>query len=200
MGTTFKTYGVGGAAGVADKLELSANYSRLDVEGENGNVWRIGGKYQVLNQKKNGFDLALGGSYEKASGTLIDDIFSDDLTHWNAFAAATKAFNQGSSRAAVKGTLGVRWDRFSNSYGNESKASVYAGADVPLTSTGELSLVGEVGSKIIDYSGTPYAIGLRYHPKQTDFTLAAGFGKTGFLSQYVNKGGFFVQASYNFGK
>lgn len=199
-GTSFKTYGIGGAAGVADKLELSANYNRLSAYGENANDWRIGGKYQLLSQREKGFDLAVGGNYERASGTLTDDYFGDDLTHWNAYLAATKAFSQGGDRAAVKGTVGVRWDRFSADGESDSKTSVYAGADVPLTSTGELSLIGEVGSKIFDYAGTPYAIGLRYHPRESSFTVGAGYGKSNYLSQLDDKSGFFVQASYKFGK
>jgi hypothetical protein len=188
-------YGIGGAIGLADKLELNGNYERLSASGEHINDWRIGGKYQVLNQKEKGFGLAVGGGY----GQIQE--YGEHVNHYNLFVAGTKAFNTSSNRAPVEGTLGLRWDRLSAYGESESKFSVYAGAQVPLTRTGEVSLIGEVGSKMFDGLSTPYAIGVRYQPKQSGFNIGAGFGRPSFISQEPGLNStFFVQAGYQFGK
>ena len=190
--------GAGFAFSPLDKLELSANTDRLSVEGEHLSTSRLGLKYQFINQADKGFDVAAGVNY--GSVYVLDQ--------WTVYAAATKAFNLSHNRAPVKGTLGVRWDRFSEYGYSESKASVYGGAEVPLTSDGKFSLVGELGSKIFDYGQSTYAIGLRYHPQASGFSIGAGYGRiasSGIGSILAAESGenfhnFFVQASYNFGK
>lgn len=194
-GYHFNTYGIGGAIGLADKFELSANYNRSSIEGEHGDTWRIGGKYQILQQADKGFDLAVGGNYEK-----IDFFGESDLTHYNAYVAGTKAFSTSTTRAPIEGTLGLRWDRFSDSGFSTSRASVYAGANVPLSSDGKFSLVGEFGTKIIDGGDNPYSIGLRYHPKGSGFSVGAGFGRPSLLNDEVDKSSIFAQVGYQFGK
>lgn len=181
-----------------DKLELSANTDRLSVGGEHISSSRLGLKYQFINQADKGYDVAAGLNY--------GSVFIYD--QWTLYAAATKAFNLSHNRAPVKGTLGVRWDRFSAYSQSESKASVYGGVEVPLTSDGKFSLIGELGSKVFDYGQSTYAIGLRYHPQSSGFSLGAGYGRianSGINALLVSGSGenfhnFFVQASYNFGK
>jgi hypothetical protein len=200
-GDSLKNYGIGGAYGVADKLELSANYAHYSAFSESANEWRVGAKYQLFNQREKGFDLAVGGNYANASGSLVDDGFNGSLKHENLYVAATKGFGYSESRAPIKATLGLRWDHFSADGDSTSKASVYAGAEVPLSSDGQFSLIGEVGSKIADYASTPYAIGLRYHPKNSQFSVGAGFGRPSYISQDPGAGTtLFAQVGYNFGK
>jgi hypothetical protein len=193
-GTHFTTYDIGGAVGVADKLELSGNYGRVSVEGYHDNSWRVGAKYQLLQQADKGFDLAVGGNYGN------EGFIEGDLDHYNVYVAGTKAFNTSSNRAPIKGTLGLRWDRYSAYGDSTSKFSVYAGADVPLNRTGEFSLVGEVGSKTIDEAETPYAIGLRYHPNKSGFSIGAGFGRPNLLNSVYGGTTWFAQIGYAFGK
>jgi len=198
---SLKNYGIGGAYGVADKLELSANYAHLSAYDESANQWRVGAKYQLFNQRDKGFALAVGGNYSNISGSLADDFFGDNFKHENLYVAATKGFGYSESRAPIQATLGLRWDHYSAAGESDSKASVYAGAEVPLSSDGQFSLVGEVGSKMEDGLETPYAIGLRYHPKSSQFSVGAGFGRPTFFSQIPGAGTtVFAQVGYNFGK
>lgn len=192
-------YGVGGAYGIADKLEISGNYNYLKVSGGgsgHANDWRAGGKYQLLSQHDKGFDLAVGGNYER-----ISQGGGSSLNHYNGYVAATKGFGYSESRAPIQATLGVRWDHYSASGMSTSRASVYAGAAVPLSSDGQFSLIGEVGSKTIDGAKTPYAVGLRYHPKSSQFSIGAGFGRPNIFSQESGANTtWFAQIGYNFGK
>jgi len=194
LGTHFNTYGIGGAIGVADKLELSGNYSRTSVEGYHDNSWRAGAKYQLLQRADKGFDLAVGGNFGN------EGLVEGDLDHYNVYVAGTKAFNTSSNRAPIEGTLGLRWDRFSVPGESTSKFSVYAGAQVPLTRTGEFSLVGEVGSKIIDEAETPYALGVRYQPNNSGLSVGVGFGRPNLLNSVFGGTSWFAQVGYQFGK
>jgi hypothetical protein len=145
--------------------------------------------------------LAVGGGYDRG---LIDNI--------RVYAAASKSFNGSSKRAPIIGTLGVRWDRytdFSSSGPDEktSKASAFAGVEVPLTRDGALSLIGELQSKNIGDPLTassdakfPYSLGLRYHPRNQAFSIGAGVARQGLNTPYESQPRFFVQAGYTFGK
>jgi hypothetical protein len=199
------TYGIGGAVGVADKLELSANFNKLKLNSDLGdtdsNDWRIGGKYQLFNQSEKGFDLAVGANYERIDGEGGND------NHYTAYLAGTKNFASSSTRAPIQGTLGVRWDRVTVPYSDDSsKVSVYAGANVPLTRTGDFSLVAEVGTKTLETiagqdASTPYAIGLRYRPKASGFSAGIGFGRPSIVTQQELVGtSWFAQIGYAFGK
>ena len=53
-------------------------------------------------------------------------------------------------RTPITGHLGVRYDNFDAFGGSADKFSVFAGAEVPITQTGDISAVGEVGTKIAD--------------------------------------------------
>lgn len=198
-GEHINSFGVGFAFSPAEKLELSAGLNRASINGYHLNDSRIGLKYQFVNQAEKGFDVAAGANY----GSLVEGI--DQIT---LFAAATKAFSFSKDRAPVKGTLGVRWDRFSLGSDSMSKGSVFAGADVPLTRDGQFSLVGEVGSKVIDQGQSTYAIGVRYRPKSSGFSAALGYGRLASSGSGAFIGAesgqsfhnFFAQVGYTFGK
>ena len=200
------TYGIGGAIGVADKLELTANFNKFKFKSDFGdnssNLWNIGGKYQILSQSDKGFDLAVGVNYE-----WIDNKDNDHNNRYTAYLAGTKNFATNTNRAPIQGTLGLRWDRVTVPDANSStKISLYAGANVPLTHTGNFSLVGEVGTKMLENikgvgAKTPYAIGLRYHPKTSGFSAGIGFGRPGIVTQQeLIETSWFAQVGYNFGK
>ena len=189
--------GVGFAFSPADKLELSANTDRISADGEHISSSRLGLKYQFVNQTDKGFDLAAGVNY--GSFQIIDQ--------WTLYGAATKGFKISHNLAPVQGTLGVRWDRFSEHSESASKASFYGGVAVPLTRDGQFSLTGELGSKVFDRGQSTYAIGLRYHPKSSGFSVGAGYGRIansgiGLMAgaEGLNSHNFFIQAGYTFGK
>jgi len=189
--------GLGFAFSPMDKLELSANTNRTNANGEHIATSRLGLKYQFVNHADKGFDAAAGVNYGNFEG----------LDQWTLYAAATKGFNISHNLAPVKGTLGVRWDRFSAYGESESKGSIYGGVEVPLTRDGQFSLTGELGSKVFDYGQSTYAIGLRYHPKSSGFSVGAGYGRIANSgigafagAEGVNLHNFFIQAGYTFGK
>jgi hypothetical protein len=198
-GTNDKLYGLYGAIQAADKLEVSAGIDKFnsDYEPWDRSGFDVGVKYQLLNQSEKGFDLAIGAGYDRGLNN-----------NTRVYAAATKAFGN-ASRAPIKGTLGVRWDRFVNfdegfDY-HSSQVSAFAGAEIPVIRNGELSLIGEIQSKNINddfaYGAKfPYAIGLRYHPQGQAFSITAGLQRQGIESPFSNGSNFFVQAGYTFGK
>jgi len=187
------TLSIHGAIQAADKLELDAGYEH-DNDNYNGpgNFWHIGGKYQLMNQREKGFDLAIGGDYGRY--TEAHDYHAN---YYFAYLAATKAFANSNSRAPIKGTLGLRWDKLTdNEDTNSSKTSVYGGVEVPVTSTGEISLIGELGSKRYDDNDAVWDIGVRYHPHNSGLSLGAGVGNPwGFTGTTL-----FAQVGYQFGK
>lgn len=72
---------------------------------------------------------------------------------------------------------------------------IIAGVEVPVTRTGEVSLIGELGSKQYDYSKSVYAIGVRYHPKASGLSLGVGYGRPWGYGHAL-----FAQVGYAFGK
>jgi hypothetical protein len=192
-----KHYGVFGAIQAADKLEINGGVSKYRSDDE---IWdrsgiAIGAKYQLFNEEQKGFALAIGAGHNRAFGR-----------NTNAYIAATKAFGS-SERASVIGTIGARWDRFDFDIdGKSSKASVFAGVQVPITRNGELSVIGEVQSKNLDndFSGDeakiPYALGVRYQPNGQPFSVSAGIQRHGVNTPFERKATLFVRANYAFGK
>lgn len=192
-----KYYGVFGAVQAADKLEINGGLSkyRSDDDIWNRSGFAIGAKYQLLSEKQKGFALAIGAGHHRAFGR-----------NTNVYIAATKAFGA-TNRASIIGTIGARWDRFDlDSDGESSKASVFAGVQIPVTRNGELSLIGEIQSKNIDSdfaadnAKIPYALGVRYQPGGQAFSVSAGLQRHGINTPYERKAKLFVQANYTFGK
>ncbi len=191
-----KYYGVFGAIQVADKLEINGGLSkyRSDDEIWNRSGFAIGAKYQLLREEEKGFALAIGAGHNRAFAR-----------NTNAYIAATKAFGA-ADRASIIGTIGARWDRFDlDGDGESSKASVFAGVQIPVTRNGELSLIGEVQSKNVDsdYADNakiPYALGVRYQPNGQAFSVTAGIQRHGINTPYERKAKVFLQANYTFGK
>jgi hypothetical protein len=209
LGTDYedKFYGVYGAMQVADKLEVSAGIDKFASSGGYPTAWDrtgfdIGAKYQLFNDYKNGVSLAVGGGFDRG---LIDNI--------RVYAAASKSFRDSDKHAPILGTLGVRWDRFtdfSSSGGPDehtSKASVFAGVEIPLTRDGTLGLIGEIQTKNVGDPLTassdarfPYSLGLRYHPRKQAFSVGAGIARQGLNTPFESQPRFFVQVGYTFGK
>jgi len=189
-----KVYGIHGVIQAVDKLELNAGLMHYkDNNNHSTNDWHLGGKYQILNQAEKGFDLAAGADYARYNGSGD----TNSTNNYLLYLAATKSFQASNDRAPIQGTLGVRWDKstYTGGYSSESKASVYAGVQVPVTRTGEVSVIGELGSKTYDDGESVYAIGLRYHPKDTGLSLGVAYGRPWGYGHAL-----FAQIGYTFGK
>jgi len=171
-------YGIVGAIQLADKLELNGGFHHLGGASDL-NQWNIGGKYQIMSQREKGIGVAVGADYSR---------LTDGGGHnFDVYAAGTKAFNLNTDRAPVQGTLGVRYN---DNDGGNSKVDVFAGVAVPLTRTGEFSLIGELGTARVDHGDSEYALGVRYHPQGSAFNVGAG------LARHT----LFLQAGYQFGR
>lgn len=166
--------GIEGAIQLVDKLEVSGG---LAVGDSDGNGWNLGAKYQLFDGSEKGFSLAVGADYFQAGS---GDGHASDI-----YLAGTKAFNISDSRPPLQGTLGIRYNNYSNS--GSSKVDIFAGVDVPLTQ--EFSVIGEVGTQRFDGGDTQYALGLRYHPQGSAFYVGGGFARDTS----------FIQAGYHFG-
>ncbi len=196
-----KYYGVFGAVGVSDKLEVSGgiNRYRTDFDLWQRSDFAVGAKYQLLSNSEKGLNVAVGAGINR---TLQRNV--------HAYVAATKALGNRENRAPITGTVGVRWDRFqADDDFRSTKASVFAGLEVPLTRQGEWSVLGEIQSKNYEnfdpaYTAPvkfPYAVGVRYRPQNQPFSITAGVQRQGIVTAYgEKKPRLFVQAAYTFGK
>lgn len=198
-------YGVYGALAANEKWEINGGINRFDVGKSNWSDWdrngfALGTKFQLLNKAEKSLKVAIGAGYDRAL-----------LSNKYAYIAATKNFKADSSqRAGIVGTLGLRYDRFtdiSQSGPDEasSRVSAFAGVEVPVVKNGDLRLIGEIGSKNTD--GTfgpnpkfPYAVGLRYSPQNKAYSVSAGVMRQGINTPHESRPRLFVQAGYTFGK
>lgn len=157
--THSNSYALSGAIGIADKLELNGGYHRMRW----AKKWNIGGKYQVAQLKDT--KIAVGGDYNKwtkGGGHLAD-----------VYAAATHSFPTQHSNAPIEGTLGLRYNDFTE--GN--KVDVFGGVKVPFTRKGDFRLIGELGSKRYDGGKSQYAVGVDYLSPDRNFNVGVGFGR-----------------------
>jgi len=169
--------GIAGAIQLADKLELNGGFHHLGGDAD-FNQWNVGAKYRILSQSLKGIGVAVGADYSS---------FTDGGGHdFDVYAAATKDFNV-NGRTPIQGTLGARYN---DNDGGDSKVDVFAGVAVPLTRTGEFSLIGELGTARADYGDSEYALGVRYHPQGSAFNVGAG----------IARHTIFLQAGYQFGR
>jgi len=185
-------FSVHGALQAVDSLEVSASYIHYgDKYSYSENNWRIGAKYQILNQQEKGIDLAVGADFLQYNANIDGNAYA-------LYLAATRDFTLKEDRAPIKGTLGLRWDKDDpDGYDSSSKASVFGGVEIPLTRTGQVSLIGELASKSSDHRKSVWDVGVRYHPRGTGFSLGAGYGSIWGLQRGST---WFAQVGYQFGK
>lgn len=187
-GDGLKYFGLFAAGRVSDNIEISGGINKLDAPAgaliDKTGV-SIGAKYLITRESDPaGVRFAVGAGYDHA---LIKNI--------HVYGVATKAFGNAADRAPITGHLGLRWDRFDFPVaGSDSKVSVYAGAEVPLSKTGDFSVIGEVQSKNIDGGNAPYSISGRFRPQGKPFGITAGYQRQGIVSD----GNFFVQLGWTF--
>lgn len=190
LGSSSKLYGLYAAGRVSDNIEVNGGIEKLDASGYKRSGVAFGGKYLFTRESDPaGVRLAAGAGYSRAQ---FDNVYG--------YAVASKYFGSVvDGRVPITGHLGVRYDRFGGGFfGNSNKLSVYAGAEVPVTRSGNLAVVGELQSKVVKFSGAsaPYSLSVRYRPQNQGFSASVGLMRRGILS---NDSRVFAQLGYTFG-
>jgi len=190
-GVDFSQYGIYAAGRIASTIEINGGFSKLSsrpnsVLDQSGIAF--GAKYLFSRESDPaGVRLAVGAGYDRA---LVRN------TH--AYVVATKYLGAVTGeKVPITGHLGLRYDRFrpGNLIPNSSKASIYAGLEVPITRTGDFSFVGELQSRNNEYSrGVPYSASVRYRPKGQGFSASLGLARQGLTGD----NGLFAQLGYSF--
>lgn len=185
-----KDYGIHAAGRIADRFEINGGFSKLDTNGgpNDDSGFNIGAKYLITRESDPaGVRLAVGAGYDRAllRNTYVYLVGSKYLGAING------------DRTPITGHLGLRYDRFDPSGGaaDSSKVSVYGGVEVPITRTGDFSLVGEIQSENNEYAGTdfPFSASVRFRPAGEGYSASVGVQRQG-----LGDTGFFAQLGYTF--
>ncbi len=197
LGSSTNFYSVGVAVRPSAKapFEINGAVNYLDANGvSSGSKTRfsVGAKYLFTRETdKLGVRLAAGVGYSEVT----------TLQNTRGYLVASKSFGNATNETnpSIIGHLGVRYDHYQvkGFSGSTNRASVFAGAEVPLTRTGEVQAVGEFGTKTIKGGSAPYSLGLRYRAAEQPFGATVGIQRSGFAG---NDGRIFVQVGYTFGK
>ncbi len=184
LGDGLNQYGIVGATRVGDGLEVNGGYNRISGGGNSEDGFAVGAKYLFSRETDPvGVRFAVGGGYNRV---LARQTY--------AYGVATKYLGAVTGeKVPISAHLGVRYDRFSDIDSN--KVSVFAGVEVPVTSTGDVQAVGEIQSKNAEGGTTPYSASVRYRPKGQPFGASIGYSRQGLTSN----GGVFAQIGYTFG-
>lgn len=187
LGSGASDYGIVAATRIGDGLEVNGGVTRLS--GAGGGLSRtgpaIGVKYLFSRETDPvGVRFAVGAGYDRA---LLKQTY--------LYAVATKYLGAVTGeKIPISAHLGVRYDRFSAFGANSNKASIYAGAEVPIVANGTFQAVGEIQSKNVDGGSTPYSAAVRYRPKGQPFGASIGVARQG-----IGSSGLFAQVGYSFG-
>lgn len=197
LGDSLKNYSIGAAirAGQTLPLEISGNVNRSQGTASNKKTdFGVGAKYLFSREDDAiGIRTAAGIGYDQTDGGLI----VGNLKNYHAYIVASKSLGDlTQGRVPITGHLGLRYDRYDASGTKSNTASIYAGAEVPITSSGTFQAVGEIGSKVVKGGGAVYSAGLRFRPKQQPFGATVGIQRQGVFG---NKSRVFVQIGYTFG-
>ncbi len=186
LGDDIKHYSVVGAGRIGDGLEVNGGYSTSRGNGDSTNGLAIGAKYLFSRETDPvGVRFAVGGGYDRS---LAKQLY--------AYGVATKYLGAVTGeKVPITAHLGLRYDRFTDLVDDSNKVSVFAGVEVPLTSTGVFQAVGEVGTKNAKGGTTPFSASVRYRPKGQPFGASVGYARQGLTSN----GGVFAQIGYTFG-
>lgn len=187
LGDSNSYYGLFGATRVGERLEVSAGINKLssDFEDVDRTGFSVGAKYLITRESDpTGVRLAVGAGYDRAL-----------LKNTTAYVVGTKYLGTvDAGRTPITAHLGLRYDNFDGGFDSSDKVSVFAGVEVPVTSTGDLQVVGELGSEIADGGDTPYSLSVRYRPQGRPFGASVGFAQQGL----GGGGNFFAQLGYTF--
>ncbi len=184
LGGNAEYYGLFAAKRVGEKIEINGGINKLSANAPNfpGSAsidrtgFSIGAKYLISRENDAaGVRLAVGAGYNRAL-----------LKNTNAYLVGTKYLGAlDGGRVPITAHLGLRYDNFDgvpDAFGGSSssdKFSVFVGAEVPISQTGNFTAVGELGTKIADNGNTPYSISVRYRPQGRPFGASVGLAQTG---------------------
>ena len=187
FGDSTSYYGLFAAARVGEKIEINGGVNKLDSDFDaiDTTGFAIGAKYLISRENDPaGVRLAVGAGYNRGL-----------LKNTNAYVVGSKYLGAADGgRIPITAHLGVRYDNFDGGGGSSDKFSVFAGAEVPISSTGAFTAVGELGTKIADGGDTPYSISVRYRPQGRPFGASIGLAQQG-----IGDGGkLFAQVGYTF--
>lgn len=192
-GGNFKLYGLEGAGAIANNLELNGGISKLKAPNGSGldrSGLDIGAKYLITHETDPaGVRIAVGAGYSRA---LLNNV--------RGYVVASKYLGTVTAdRVPITGHLGLRYDRFTipNGGGRSNKASVYVGAEVPLTREGNFQFIGELQSKNNKFGNAkvPFSAGIRFRPAGKGFSATLGVQRQGLIN---TSGKFFAQLGYTF--
>jgi len=197
LGDPLKNYSIGAAirAGQTLPLEISGNVNRSQGRASNKKTdFGVGAKYLFSRENDAiGIRTAAGIGYDQTDGGFI----AGNLKNYHAYLVASKSLGDlTQGRVPITGHLGLRYDRYQASGAKSNTASIYAGAEVPITSTGTFQALGEIGTKVVKGGGSPYSAGIRFRPKQQPFGATVGIQRQGIFD---SKSRIFVQIGYTFG-
>lgn len=191
-----KYYGLTAAGRLGSDLEISGGITRLDGP-ENTTIdlkstgFALGAKYLFTRESDPAkVRIAVGGGYDRAL-----------FNNFNIYVVGTKYLGTVTGeRAPVTGHLGVRYDRFrfdglpAGVDNSSSKASVFAGVEVPITRQGNFAFVGELQSRNSEDGKTPYSASVRFRPQGQGVSASIGLQRQG----VTGDNGLFVQLGYSF--
>jgi len=197
LGDSLKNYSLGAAirAGQTLPLEISGNVNRSQGTASNKKTdFGVGAKYLFSRENDAiGIRTAAGIGYDQTDGGLI----AGNLKNYHAYLVASKSLGElTQGRVPITGHLGLRYDRYQASGAKSNTASIYAGAEVPITPSGTFQAIGEIGTKVVKGGGAVYSAGVRFRPNQQPFGATVGIQRQGIFS---NKSRIFVQIGYTFG-
>ena len=200
-----KVYGLYGAGRAGDMLEINGGIEKFDgpkFSSELGSVdanrtsFAIGAKYLFTRESDDpGVRIAAGVGYNDAQAKNL-----------YAYVVGTKYFGElTGEKVPITGHLGLRYDRFDYNFIStldsdlkSSKASIFAGVEVPIVRNGDVSFVGELQSKNSEFGGakSPFSASVRYRPQGQGFAASIGLqrGAAGFSAD----SNLFVQLGYTF--
>ncbi len=191
-----RLYSLNAAGRVGKNFELNGGIEKLDLKFAEGSVNRtglnIGAKYLFSRESDPvGVRIAAGAGYSRA-----------EFNNTYAYVVGTKYFGEVTEeRVPITGHLGLRYDQFDYGFlgGDKSnKLSIYAGVELPVTRNGDVSVVGELQSKVVKFSGAkaPFSLSVRYRPQGQGFSASAGIMNRGISRE--SKGRLFAQIGYTF--
>jgi hypothetical protein len=189
-GVDAKTYGIYGAMRAGGSIEINGGYSKFSTSPNSAiedDGFAIGAKYLISRETEPaGVRIAVGAGHDQA---LLKNTYG--------YVVASKYLGEVTGdKVPITGHLGVRYDRFKASgLAKSSKASIFAGAEVPITRNGDFAFVGELQSKNNEYNNRiPYSASVRYRPQGQGFSASAGIARQGLTGD----NGLFVQLGYTF--
>lgn len=180
--------------GFGGMAEFWAGNNFLSGDLFDGNEWNVGLKYAFMTEAKNGFDLAVGGSYGQ---TDLDD-FSDNLKTWTAFLAASKVLMPCTkTQPSIRGTVGGMYMNFSDGV-SDNLFEPYLALEIGYD---QFQLASEYRFKDSDIDiKAPWSTVLRYQFKEMPLWLQVGWSNAILLNGIgTDQQEFFAGIGYSFG-